>query len=86
MGFAEHLRVCFFQKRYGKFLSDSFHENFRTSTELNMDENPLSLSIPYSLISRRILNNKDMALRLRISYFTDTEGFIRVLDQYIPLN
>ena len=75
-----------YKKRYGKFLSDSFHENFRTRTELNMDENPLSLSIPYSLISRRILNNKDMALRLRISYFTDTEGFIRVLDQYIPLN
>ena len=51
-----------------------------------MDENPLSLSIPYALISRRILNNRDLALRLRISYFSDTEGFIRVLDQYIPLN
>ncbi|MEC8623830.1 MAG: C1 family peptidase [Bdellovibrionota bacterium] len=75
-----------YKKRYGKFLSDSFHENFRTRNEINMDEEPLSLSIPYALISRRILNNKDMALRLRISYFSDTEGFIRVLDQYIPLN
>ena len=74
-----------YKKRYGKFLSDSFNFNFMREKELNFGQEPLQLSIPYALIGRRILNNKELALRLSFYYFSDTKGQVRVLRQFIPL-
>ena len=74
-----------YKKRYGKFLSDSFNFNFMRKKELDFNQEPLQLSIPYALIGRRILNNKELALRLSINYFSDTKGQVQVLRQFIPL-
>jgi hypothetical protein len=74
-----------YKKRWGKFLSDSYHYNFFKQDSLDYSQTPLQLSIPYALIGREILNNKDLALRLSFSYYSDKKGQVNLLRRFIPL-